>query len=331
MMGAVVRTLVLLSLLVATHARAEPDPTAAQLFDQGDALEAEGKYVAACPLFERSFNLNHATGAELRLADCDEHIGKLVLAWQLFDAAQAEWTRTGDSRGTFARQRRDALAARVALVELVLVDPLPAGLAVTLAGKPVAAAAPRTRAAVDPGSLSIVVSAPGHLAFQRTVTATVGEQLTVAVPALEPAPATATPPIAPPPPAATSTMPTPAPQQGPRSSHARVVTSLVVAGASLASLAVAGGLSLAAYDLYHTTIDSSDCMGPSSAPRCNSSGVRSIASATTEADTATVFAIVGAAGAVAAGVLYFTRPRDHVVVAPTATPSSVGMALSGWF
>jgi tetratricopeptide (TPR) repeat protein len=328
----IVRAFVLLSLVVATTAWGQPQPDAAQLFDQGDELEAAGKYAEACPLFERSYAIDHATGAELRLADCYEHVGRLVQAWQLFDAAELEWARATDARAAFARQRSDALSARVALVELALPSPLPTGIAVEIASHPVQVTAARVRTAVDPGPLAIIVSAPGHASFSQTVTATVGEQLTVAVPALEPGASTATAHVSPPPAKVTATaIPSvhaataPAPR-----SRTRFYAEVTIAGLSLVSFTLAGGAALAAYDTYHSALKSPNCIA-TSPPQCNPAGLRSLSEANDQAGAANLFDLIGAAGAVAVGVLYFTRPRDKVSVTPTVSASGVGVTMSGGF
>jgi hypothetical protein len=321
-MIAAMRALVLALLLVAVRAHAQPAATADQLFDRGDALARAGKYTEACSLFEQSFALEHAPGTELRLADCYEHLGQLVHAWRLFDAAAAQWALTSDSRAAFANQRRDALTARVAIIELQLPDPLPAGLTLKLGGKTVPVAVSRARTAVDPGKLTIEVDAPGRATFSTREDVTAGKTFALVIPQL-----------------AVAGGPAPAPHtdvvateggEPAGAGHKRMVETLAVGGAAVVSFAVAGGLTIDAYDKFHAAEHSTNCV-LGSPLRCNATGQRAIDSAGTIANVATALVVVGVALGGATGWLYFTRPRDTLAVAPTATASSVGVTVQGRF
>src|SRR5258706_7329882 len=61
------------------------DPAAAEaLFRAGRAAADKGDYVTACPKFEESNRLDPELVTAFNLADCDEHVGKVASAWQLF-------------------------------------------------------------------------------------------------------------------------------------------------------------------------------------------------------------------------------------------------------
>lgn len=99
---------------LAQRARAED---AASLFEQGRALLARGAWQQACPLFERSQQLEPALGTLLNVADCAERQESWARAHRSFSEA-ARWAqRTGErKRELVARDRAKALDARVVLV-----------------------------------------------------------------------------------------------------------------------------------------------------------------------------------------------------------------------
>src|SRR6478672_4877951 len=85
------------------------DPTAAEaLFRAGRAAADKGDYVTACPKFEESNRLDPELGTAFNLADCDEHVGKVASAWQLFKEV-AQRLPPGDDRVSIATSRAAAL------------------------------------------------------------------------------------------------------------------------------------------------------------------------------------------------------------------------------
>jgi hypothetical protein len=229
--------------VVAHTAAAAADPDAAtraqHLFDEGRALAKAGKTQEACALFEQSLALDAAVGAQLNVADCAEHDGHLVRAWELFDAAATASEREGNvSRARFARNRADVLAMRIATVEVNLDERqlnIP-GLAVTIGSTSVRPAR-EIQLRMEPGEITIVFSAPGYLPHHETVTATPGATFHVPLLKLEVDPAArAATPISRTPPPVVATVATVA-RVEPRSrrDRGRVKLAWIVGGAAAAS------------------------------------------------------------------------------------------------
>src|SRR3954451_13696444 len=83
---------------VALPARAEPSATeratAEALFEQGTELMGRNQLASACEKFEASEQLDAALGTMLRLADCQDRVGKTASAWAMFrEAASVAHTR----------------------------------------------------------------------------------------------------------------------------------------------------------------------------------------------------------------------------------------------
>src|SRR5260221_7405355 len=99
-----------LAMLLPGLALAAPrDPAAAEaLFRAGRAAADKGDYVTACPKFEESNRLDPEVGTVFNLADCDEHLGKVASAWQLFKEV-AQRLSPADERVSIATSRAAAL------------------------------------------------------------------------------------------------------------------------------------------------------------------------------------------------------------------------------
>ncbi|HTR49261.1 MAG TPA: hypothetical protein VMJ10_01060, partial [Kofleriaceae bacterium] len=166
-------------------ARAQPAPTEAdRLFEEGRALAGEKKFAEACDRFQKSFDLDHATGTELNLADCHQQLGHLRKAWELFTSAADEFERAGNAARTkFARDHADAVAAKLATVVVHVPQPMPTGFAVTIAGR-VVQPRPEIRELVEAGDVEITAAAPGRAGFVTKRQAVSGATLELDVPAL---------------------------------------------------------------------------------------------------------------------------------------------------
>jgi hypothetical protein len=123
-MLAAMRGLAIAIVLAVTRiARAEPAPgpepapadeaRAAAIFQHARELAKAGQIDEACGLFDQSYTLDPALGTALNLADCLEQQGHLRRAWELFDVV-ARNSPNVPSRARLARQRADALVARLA-------------------------------------------------------------------------------------------------------------------------------------------------------------------------------------------------------------------------
>src|SRR5882724_1188836 len=95
---------------------------ASKVFQQGRDAAKLGRFDEACALFARSFELDPALGTAVNLADCLERQGHLQRAWQLFERVARD-SQHVQSRARLARQRADALRARLATVLIRVRDP----------------------------------------------------------------------------------------------------------------------------------------------------------------------------------------------------------------
>lgn len=298
--------------VVAARAAAGP-PGAKVLFDEGRTLASEGDFVGACEKFTRSYELEPEPGTELNLADCHLHLGHVAKAWHLYDDAATRWSRTHDLREKFAREHADALVPKLGTVVVRIAEPRRKGLAISIGGHAVAAAA-EVRELVDPAPVDVVVTAPDVPAFTRSASPTAGQTITIDVPAFSEhaeAPLPETP---------------PATDDG-RRSRLYLATGLGAAGA--VTLVVAMGVGLSARADYNAEITSHRCAG--SPPVCqDTAAFNALRDAEHKADLATYIGIGGGVVIAAALVVYATAPHA-VTVTPTASATTAGLAISGRF
>lgn len=187
----VARAVVALSLLAPALAPAvahadevspEMEQRRTQLFKEGRALAASGKWSEAAAKFRAVVEIRTAPKALIALALAEQHQGHFVEAKRLCEKARF------DARE--AQNKDDEDAAVAALRDLEGHVPsialhLPAdvrGVSVTIDGRP--AELKGGEVDVDPGDRSIVVSAPGRVDFQASVKAEEGKrsELDVALP-----------------------------------------------------------------------------------------------------------------------------------------------------
>ena len=306
----------------ASPALAQPDPKqeAAKLFEDGRTLAKDGKWEAACAVFQKSFALDPAIGTELNLGDCEEHLSRNAEAWRHFDHAAAQSAGTDNAERTkYARERAAAAATKLGTVIVKLADPLHAGLQVSIAGRTVPPAA-QIKELVDPGTIEVQVTAPDRLPVTRKKAVTAGATVEVVVD--EPTATTTTT-------APTAPLTETPPATGERA-HGRVVIAYAIGGIGAAAVVASLGLGLKARGDYNSAVSSVHCMHVGSQLQCDNTGFTAVNDAGSLADIATGVGIVGLAAVGVGAVLSFTAPRE-VVVAPTATASSAGVSISGHF
>jgi hypothetical protein len=280
----------------------------ARLFEEGRELGKQGKWVEACDRFTKSYELDPAVGTKLNLADCHEHLRHFAQAYNLFEeAAEAEKT-TNPERALFARNRLAPLAAKVGTVIVKLETPDVPGLAVSIAGRAARAAAV-VREVVDPGEITVQVSAPNAATFSKTARADAGATVTIEVPALVPATAPAT--------------------GETRRRKSRVIAAYVIGGVGVLALTTGVLLGVKANGDYDAQIANGNCTA-GSPPMCNMEGYQGQLDAVSLANIGTGFGIGGLALMVAGAVVFVTAPKD-VVVTPTVTSQSAGLAVVGRF
>ncbi|MBI2391556.1 MAG: hypothetical protein HYV09_18350 [Deltaproteobacteria bacterium] len=194
MRSSITASLAAIALSLAVGARADdPAALADSLFAEGRKLANEqNDWAAACPKFAESHRLKPGGGVVLNLALCFRKIGKTASAYARFKEGRAFAVRDkNEARLAIANQAIAELEP--VLSYLTLIVPPAAdepGLSIELDGQPIPRAAWGSRFAVDPGKREVVATAPKKKPFRTTVAVEdMADQKTVAIPALQPAPA----------------------------------------------------------------------------------------------------------------------------------------------
>jgi hypothetical protein len=162
-------------LLLGADARAEPGATekatAEALFQQGTELMGEKMYAAACEKFAGSQQLDPALGTLLRLADCNDRIGKSASAWAMFkEASSMARSRNEPDRQRMADERGLELEKRLSRLEIKLESKnVPQGFELKLNGVAIPRATWDAALPVDPGRQKLEASAPGRVTWTGSV------------------------------------------------------------------------------------------------------------------------------------------------------------------
>ncbi len=284
----------------------QPSAVAAKLFEEGRALAKAGDYAGACDRFGKAHELDAGVGIELNLADCDEHLGRVVLAYHLFDHAAAAAAAAGnDAQGKLARGRADALAAKLGTVVVDLPNPTAAGLELTIDGHKETPAA-EVREIVNPGTIEVSVTVPGKPPFSQSTHASAGGTAVVVVTSDKPA----------------AVVPTPTFVSRRRRSWARAGYALGGGAVAIAATSVAIGL--VARSNYQAQYANQSC---TRGVGCNAAGFEQQRHARSLANVATGFGIAAAVLAAGSAVAFVAAPRDNV----TVSLSGAGVAISGQF
>jgi hypothetical protein len=169
---------------VAFVAAANADKQSTKLFEEGRELSQQGKYQEACDRFARSYELEQATGTQVNMGDCEEHLGHVARAWNLFDSAAKQADREGNGvRAQYARRRANILLPRLAAVVVTIEQP-DERMEITIGGRDYMPG-PEVRAYVDPGEIEIRAQLPGRQ-FKKSLRVAAGESTTITVPKFAP-------------------------------------------------------------------------------------------------------------------------------------------------
>lgn len=187
------------TLIAAPGFCAEPEPnvsvsaraSAEALFEEGVRLSEQNQLEEACKKFEASEALDVAVGTLLRLADCRERTGRYASAWARFrEAGSLAQTQGMTERARIAAVRSAALEYKLARVVLQVPPSPPTGYTVKLSDVTVPSASWGSALPLDPGTVRVEATAPGHVPYRRYVAipAEEGARVKVALPPLEPEP-----------------------------------------------------------------------------------------------------------------------------------------------
>lgn len=287
-------------------ARADDASDAEQLFKDGQGLKEAGKADAACVKFRASLDKNrNAVGTILNVALCDENAGKLASAHKLFSEAAARAREQGlDEHRKAAEEHRDKLALQVPHVAIAFAEQV-RDMKLVVDDQIVDTSA-ASDVEIDPGTRTIVVTAPGRVAYKTSVTIQAGDHKAVAIPRLA------------------------TPVSGGRRSVGKVLT---YSGAGVVVAGIAVGLY--ARHKYNSEFPDHCSDQTSDHPMCDPTGYAATQSAKTLGWVGTG---VGAAGLVTVGIgvfLWFTAPHTesetHVSFAPVVSPEQAGIVAVGRF
>ena len=307
---------VAIALAIATRVASADGSDAERLYNEGRALIDAGKPVEACAKFEQSLAKDpRQVGVLMNLGLCNERIGKIATALALYREA---FDRATEANLAGVRAKASAEIAR--LTPDVPVVTIKHAIA-SLAGEKLVVddkVIPNDTQdlPLDPGRHAVVVTAPGHLPFETTVTVRLGARDKLVVPALE----------------------TPKPGEtvivnNEPSARRPIGKIMTVAGAAVALV----GVGLA----YYAKRDYDGLFGGSSAhcgvfpnvngePTCDDVGQSRVDHDRRVANAGLITAAAGVALALTGAALWITAPGD-TQLAPTATATSVGVSLTGAF
>jgi hypothetical protein len=310
---------------VAITGRASAQSAEAEsLFAEGERLIAANRIVEACDAFEASNRIEPRAGTLIRLGACREANHQIASAWSAYKDAVA---RARDPR------KHEIASAKVAELEpqisyltvLVSDESRIDGLVITRNGRPLDPMLWNRAAPVDGGDYVIAARAPGHEAWQTSVTlAATGAKLSVEVPKFKEL-AKLVAPLPPPKEVARATELAPAAVARGWTTRRRVA--IGVASASGAALIAGTGLAIVAKSRLATA--RALCPDPSSCDAADRANALAHSAHGLAIDSDVAFGVAAAAVATA-GVLWLSgKPRDRrVAVMPT--PSG-GLVLYGRF
>jgi hypothetical protein len=245
---------------------------------------------------------SQAIGTLLNVARCDEEQGKIASAVRAFTdardrAAEQNLTPQRDA----AEEHLHALVDRVPHLALAFAAELPPGAQIAVDDR---AVDPSTAGdvLVDPGSVHVVVAAPGYVAFETHVEVAERGHKAVVIPKLAP----------------------PVVVKNPRRLVGKILT-FVGAGTFVASV----GLGIGAKVDYDKQINGSGCMLHGGVETCMPDTSNHANNDHTLGNLATGIAIGGIAVAVAGAALWFFSPtreqRPYPTVAPVLAPGQAGV------
>lgn len=322
---------------VTTPALAATPESAQTLFDRGLEAFNAGRYDAACPALEQSYQLDPLPGVLFTLAECEAKRRRFAAAASRYDeylrvyaalAPEKQKQSKQVERERIARAQRAAIALKVAELTLVLSPGAPPETKVTRDGTPLPAAALGVPGIVDPGEHVITVQVPGGPPSETRISLAPGEKKGVALEARKVE--------------AAGSLPTlgaaPGQQDGGPS------TTVFIAGGAVAGVGVVLGAVLLGLSASEGSTAKSDNakVGTAGCPAGGRGATGICASVVSALDSkstfinAGVWSLVGA-GVVGVGTLIYgvagssRALRSGLVVAPVVTAQGGGLFVKGSF
>ena len=169
---------------LAAPAFADDIKTADEKFEAARTAQAAGDQVGACKLFQESYALNsNAIGTILNVGLCAETEGRIATAIHYFsDARDRSREQNLAPQLAAAEEHLGKLEPRVPHLAIAFAESYPDGKLV-VANKIVNVTS-ASDVLVDPGEVTVVMSAPGRVSYSTTIKIGVAEHKAVAIPQL---------------------------------------------------------------------------------------------------------------------------------------------------
>lgn len=276
------KLLVVLGALAASPAAADIDNAKAdKLFEEALKLRATNP-AQACAKFAEALTHNpQAIATHLNVARCDEDQGRLASAAakyrEIIDRAANQ--KQDDYRAA-AQSRLDGLTEDIPHVTLWFRTTAPEGVKVLVDDKTIEVSG-RTRIEVDPGERRIVVTAPGRVGWVSTLAIAKRDDKGVELPELAKAQV---------------------------SSRKTIGKLTAITGGALVAASV--GVALVARGRYNDAKDRCPADAGGTLVCASADDLSKLDSAKTLGNVGTVIGLVGLAGAIAGGVLWWTSPTE---------------------
>lgn len=311
----------LLAVTATPAAQAQDAAGAGVLFTEAKALADAGDYVAACPKFQASLDLDPSLGTRLNLANCLQEIGKYGSAKTQWELAAKEASEKADDRVPYINEQLALVSPKVPTLVVEVVQG-PEVLAVHLAGSELASSKWGFPLDLDPGEVVIEVLRDGQLLETKSVKLVEGkaERLALDLAAIAKA------------------HPLPKKKVVEPVDPTQRIAGIVVMSVGFAGIAAFGVLEAAALGIRSSANDADQCYsGGEGAVVCSPDGFDKIQLA---GDLAEVGQWVGVGGVGVAAIgltVLLTAPSEappdssQSYVVPVLSPSFAGLAWGGTF
>jgi hypothetical protein len=153
---------------------------ARRLFTEARAAEDVEDWATAASKIKEAISIKETPGLRFHLAYCEEHVGMLVEALVDYERAEEAARSKNDEVEQKVGPRKEALRKRIPTVT-VLLPPDVSDTAMTIDGRPVAAALMGKPVPQNPGRHQIVVSAPGRTPYSADLTLAEADSVVVTV------------------------------------------------------------------------------------------------------------------------------------------------------
>lgn len=304
-------TVVIASIGIARADENADHEKADKIFEQAQELKQAGKTAEACAKYDEALRYNrNAVGTLLNVGLCHEEANRVASALNYFTQARDL------AREHNLNEHRAAAEEHIAKIE-PLVPHLSIAFAEILTATKLVIddkVYPITGAddiRVDPGTRHVVVTAPGRLPYETTVSIKAQERKTVDIPVLEP-PVTV--------------------------SRARRTIGKIVTFSGVALVGTGIGLGFKANSDYDNAIREHCPQVVDGKPQCDPQGYKGTSNALTLGTTGTVVGIAGGVAVAVGAYLWFFAPKEptnqeqaSVTFAPTVSSDGAGIAAVGRF